>query len=87
MAVVRELARYKLGLVGVQEVRWDIGGTARAVDYTFFYGKGNENYLLGSGFFMNQRIIQQLREKNLLGILYIVLRGCCYNCSECTCTD
>jgi hypothetical protein len=39
--VVRELARYKLDLVGVQEVRWDRGGTARAGDYTFFCGKGN----------------------------------------------
>ena len=26
----RELARYKLDLVGVQEVRWDKGGTERA---------------------------------------------------------
>jgi exonuclease III len=25
--VARELARYKLDLVGVQEVRWDKGGT------------------------------------------------------------
>jgi hypothetical protein len=25
--VVRELTRYKLDLVGVQEVRWDKGGT------------------------------------------------------------
>jgi hypothetical protein len=24
--LARELARYKLGLVGVQEVRWDKGG-------------------------------------------------------------
>jgi hypothetical protein len=31
---VRELARYKLDLVGVQEVRWDKGGTAREGDYT-----------------------------------------------------
>jgi hypothetical protein len=30
MTVVRELARYKLYLVGVQEVRWDKGGTVRA---------------------------------------------------------
>jgi hypothetical protein len=39
MTVARELARYKLDLVGVQEVRWDKGGTVRAGDYTSFYGK------------------------------------------------
>jgi len=31
----RELAIYKLDFVGVQEVRWDKGGTVRAVDYNF----------------------------------------------------
>jgi hypothetical protein len=30
---VRELARYKLELVNVREVRWDKGGTVRAGDY------------------------------------------------------
>ena len=30
MIVVRELAGYKLELVGVQEVKWDKGGIARA---------------------------------------------------------
>jgi hypothetical protein len=35
MAAARELARYKLDLVGVQEVRWDKGGTVRAGDYNF----------------------------------------------------
>jgi hypothetical protein len=35
----RELARYKLDLVGVQEVRWDKRGTARARDYIFFNEK------------------------------------------------
>jgi hypothetical protein len=35
----RELARYKLDLVGVQEVRWGKGDTVRAEKYTFFYGK------------------------------------------------
>ena len=40
MAVARELARYKLDLAGVQEVKWDKGGTVRAGEYNFFYGKG-----------------------------------------------
>jgi hypothetical protein len=30
MTVSRELARYNLDLVGVQEVRWDKGGTVGA---------------------------------------------------------
>ena len=38
-AAARELARYKLDLVGVQEVRWDKGGTVSAEDYNFFYEK------------------------------------------------
>ena len=43
-AATMELARYKLDVVGVQEVRWDKGGSVRAGDYDFFYGKGNENH-------------------------------------------
>jgi len=49
--VILLIARYKLDVVGVQEVRWNKGGTVRARDYDFFYGKGNENHQLGAGFF------------------------------------
>jgi hypothetical protein len=34
--VARGLGKYKLDLVGVQEVRWEKEGTERAEDYTFF---------------------------------------------------
>jgi hypothetical protein len=47
----REQARYKLDLVGVQEVRWEGGGTEPAGEYTFFYGKGKENHELSTVFF------------------------------------
>jgi len=41
MAAARELAGYKLDLMGVQEHRWDRGGTVGAEDCNFLYGKGN----------------------------------------------
>jgi hypothetical protein len=56
MAAARELARYKLDLVGVQEVRWD-KDTVKAWDYSFLYGKGNENHQLGTGYFVHHRIL------------------------------
>jgi len=36
-AAARELARYKLDLLCVQEVRWDRGGMVRGGDYNYFY--------------------------------------------------
>jgi hypothetical protein len=36
MTVAKEVCKYKLDLVGVQEVRWDGGGTKLTREYTFF---------------------------------------------------
>jgi hypothetical protein len=46
--------------MGVQEVRWDKGGTEPAEDYTFFYGAGNENHQFGTGFLCIRESYQQL---------------------------
>ena len=39
IAAARELARIKLDVVGVHEVRWHKVGTVRAGDYIFLCGK------------------------------------------------
>jgi len=44
-------------LVGVQEVRRDTGGTVKAGDYNFLYGKGKENHQLGTGFLVHHRLV------------------------------
>jgi hypothetical protein len=47
--------------VGVQEVRWEGGGTKPAGEYTFSYGKGNENHEFGTGFLYIIESCQQLK--------------------------
>jgi hypothetical protein len=51
MTVLEELSKYKLDLVGVQQIRWQGGSTKPADEYTLFYRKGNENHELGTGLF------------------------------------
>jgi hypothetical protein len=50
MTVPKELSKYRLDLVGVQDVRLEDGGTEPAGEYSFLYEKENENNELGTGF-------------------------------------
>jgi hypothetical protein len=38
--VSKGLSKYKLDLVGVQEARWEGGGTEIVGEYSYFYKKG-----------------------------------------------
>jgi hypothetical protein len=61
-----ELRKYKLDLMGIQEVKWEKGGTEWAEDYTFFYGEWDEDHQLGTSFFVHKGIILPVRRIEFL---------------------
>jgi hypothetical protein len=71
MTVLRELSKYKLDLVGVQEVRWEGSGAEPAGEYISFYGKGIENHTV----FCITELYQQLRGLSLLVTECHVVQG------------
>jgi hypothetical protein len=68
VTVSRELSKYKLDLVGVQEVRWEGSGKEPTGEYTFLYGNGNDNHELDTVFLCKRESSQQSRVFSLLVI-------------------
>ena len=71
------VARYKLDLVGVQEVRWDKWDIVRAVDYIFFCKKETKIINRVHIFFVHHRIVSAVKRVEFVSgrMSYIVLRG------------
>jgi hypothetical protein len=75
MRVEKEISIYELDLVEV-EVTWKRGGTKPAGEYKLYYGKGNENHELGTGFFVYKRIISAVKSVEFVSdrLWYIIVR-------------
>jgi hypothetical protein len=75
--VGEEISKYKLDLVGLQEVKCLGGGIKLAGDYTFFYGKRNENHELGTAFFVHKRTISAIKRVEFVtdSMSYMTLRS------------
>jgi hypothetical protein len=54
-----------------------MGATKLVGEYTFFWGKGNENHELGTGFFVHKGIISAVKRVGLVSdrMSYMILRG------------
>jgi hypothetical protein len=68
MTVSRELSRYRLDLVGVQEVRWEGSDTVPTGETHFSMERGMRTMNWVQGFLFIRESYQQLRGLNLLMI-------------------
>jgi hypothetical protein len=64
MTVAKEISKCKLDLVGVQEVKWDGGGTEPAGQYTFFV----IDPLLTNSVWNKEELLQQWKESIIVPV-------------------
>jgi hypothetical protein len=77
MRVAQEISKYKLDVLGVQEVRRERYGNEPAGKHTFLYGKGKKNHELGTDIFVHNRIISAVKREEFVSdrMPYMILRG------------
>jgi len=69
--------RYKLYVVGIQEVRWDKGCSIRSGDYNFYLCKRKRKSSTGNRGFVYHRIVSAVKGVEYFSdrMSYIILRG------------
>ena len=71
--VTSEIDRCRMDLVGAQEIMWEGSGTLESGNYTLFYGEGNANHQLRTGFFFIGELGQQSKRWNLSVTVFLLL--------------
>lgn len=60
--LIKEVERYEMKCVALQEMRWDDSATTKISKTTIFSCKCEQNHQLRTGFAVNESIIHAVRE-------------------------
>ena len=73
-SVISEIEKYRVDLVGIQEVRWEGGGNFESGNYILHYGEGNAKHQLETGFLVNRRITLAVERVEFFSDLFSCVR-------------
>ena len=77
VGIVKEVGRYNLDIVRLQEVRLPGEEKRNYGTYTLFHGKGNVNHAAGTGFLVSNKIKSTVKEVNYISdrLSYLRMKG------------